>query len=347
MCPVVCRLLAFIYTHQCGAVRWGQTHSRYFNIENGVKQGGVLSPLLFTLYIDKLLSDLSKSGSGCYIGNVFMGAFAYADDIVLLSPSYSGLKSLLKVCEHFSDMFDIVFNASKSKLMVFNGTAEDLCPIFMNNNRIPISEAEKHLGCYIGKDCNSKRTNQLICEMYSNLNRLLIDFSKCSVDIKYKLFKCFCMPLYGMSLIKFEGNDITGLFTTWRKCVRRLLNISPRTHCKFIHQIVSDAPIEHQLHKRLLKFIFMCTNNSLSKLCVRLAINGSQSTMCYNINYICNMHSVCKYDLLKSPVRMRSNYIECDDVSGAIKDFLIMRDHIRNPVDIININSILEYLCEI
>ena len=59
------------------------------------------------------------------------------------------------------------------------------------------------------------------------------------------------------------------------------------------------------------------------------------------------MHSVCKYDLLKSPVRIKSNYIEGDDVSGAIKDFLLMRDHTCNPVDIININNILEYLCEL
>ena len=328
-------------------MRWGPTYSKYFDIENGVKQGGVLSPLLFTLYIDKLLSDLSKSGSGCYIGNVFMGAFAYADDIVLLSPSFSGLKSMLKVCEIFSVDYDIIFNASKSKLMVFNGSATNLSPIFMNDNCIPISEAEKHLGCYLGKDCNENRTNLLICEMFGNLNKLLIDFSKCNVDMKYKLFKCFCMPLYGVSLIKFEGSDIARLYTTWRKCIRRLLNISPRTHCRIIHQIVSDIPIDHQLHKRVLKFVTMCTKNYLSRLCVRLAINVSNSIMCHNINYICNMHSICKYDLLVSPVLIRGEQVECDYVSGAVKDFLHMRDSTCNPVDITNINSILEYLCEV
>ena len=51
-------------------------------ISNGVKQGRVLSPILFTDYIDKLLTRLRESGVGCHIDCVFAGAFGYADDIV-------------------------------------------------------------------------------------------------------------------------------------------------------------------------------------------------------------------------------------------------------------------------
>ena len=42
-----------------------------FPVKNGVKQGGVISPVLFCIYIDKLLLELSKSGFGCFIGEVF------------------------------------------------------------------------------------------------------------------------------------------------------------------------------------------------------------------------------------------------------------------------------------
>ena len=44
---------------------------------NGVKQGGVLSPLLFKLYIDGLLIRLQKSGVGCHMNNIYMGALSY------------------------------------------------------------------------------------------------------------------------------------------------------------------------------------------------------------------------------------------------------------------------------
>jgi len=60
--------------------------SEYFLATNGVKLGGVFSPVLFCIYIDNLLVQLLKSGFGCYIGNTFVGALAYADDIVLVAP---------------------------------------------------------------------------------------------------------------------------------------------------------------------------------------------------------------------------------------------------------------------
>ena len=62
-------------------------HSETFNISNDVKQGGVLSPVIFGIYLDELLLKLKKSGIGCHIGNIFTGALAYADDVVLLAPT--------------------------------------------------------------------------------------------------------------------------------------------------------------------------------------------------------------------------------------------------------------------
>ena len=51
-----------------------------------MKQGGVLSPILFSVYIDELLTRLKHSGYGCMVGHVYCGAFAYADDIALVAP---------------------------------------------------------------------------------------------------------------------------------------------------------------------------------------------------------------------------------------------------------------------
>ena len=58
-----------------------------FPVRNGVRQGGIISPVLCWIYIDGLLCMLSESGVGCYIGRVFVGALAYADDNALLAPT--------------------------------------------------------------------------------------------------------------------------------------------------------------------------------------------------------------------------------------------------------------------
>jgi len=83
-----------------------------------VKQGGVLSPVLFSVYIDGLVQALSSSKIGSYIGGTFTGVLAYVDDIVLMVPSAHAMIAMLSICETYSKDFLIRFNASKSKCIV-------------------------------------------------------------------------------------------------------------------------------------------------------------------------------------------------------------------------------------
>ena len=95
-------------------VRW---NSSPFKVSNGVRQGSVLSPILFSVYLDSLLVDLSKSGVGCYWGSFFAGAFAYADDVVLLAPCAAALRIMLSICSRFALSHKL---ASKTKLICFS-----------------------------------------------------------------------------------------------------------------------------------------------------------------------------------------------------------------------------------
>ncbi len=70
-----------MYLHGSAQVRWDSTTSDSFNVINGVKQGSVLSPLFYTLYVDELIDKLEHSGYGCKIGNKYYGILIYADDI--------------------------------------------------------------------------------------------------------------------------------------------------------------------------------------------------------------------------------------------------------------------------
>ena len=70
------------------------------NVQNGVRQGEVTSPVLFC--IDKVIKLLRYSTIWCQIQGVYMGIWIYADDIILLSPSRTGLQEMVKICEIFS-----------------------------------------------------------------------------------------------------------------------------------------------------------------------------------------------------------------------------------------------------
>ena len=71
--------------------------SSSFSAKNGVKQGGVLSPRLFNIYLDELLYKLKQSRLGCYYGKDFVGSLAYADDVLLMSPTLGSLNGLLTI----------------------------------------------------------------------------------------------------------------------------------------------------------------------------------------------------------------------------------------------------------
>jgi len=120
----------------------------------------VLSPVLFCLYIDGLLVALSRAGVGCFIGDYFIGALIYADDIVLLEPSALALRIMLAICDKYANDYCILFNASKSKCLVvlppecrFLGDYIKDCTFYVGNNPIEYVDSFEHLGHVI--------TNQL------------------------------------------------------------------------------------------------------------------------------------------------------------------------------------------
>ena len=111
MCPIVLRLIITMYISQKMQVRWGEIVSTQFPVCNGVKQGDVISPVSFTVYLDNLLKNLRQRNIGCKIGETYLGVFGYADDLTLLCSSISGLKELLKIYEDYASIYNIIFNA--------------------------------------------------------------------------------------------------------------------------------------------------------------------------------------------------------------------------------------------
>ena len=95
MCPIVLQLLINMYINQKTQVRWNNVLFKQYSISNGVKQGGCLSPTLFSIYLNDLTDVLRFSNISCRCGNHYMGVYCCADGIGRLSPTLSGLKEML------------------------------------------------------------------------------------------------------------------------------------------------------------------------------------------------------------------------------------------------------------
>ena len=92
------RLIRSFYKNTTCRVRVGEGLSTSYVLERGVKQGSILSPALFLLVMDPLLSLLENSGVGLSINNLYAGGFIHADDIRTLASSSDSLQKTNNNC---------------------------------------------------------------------------------------------------------------------------------------------------------------------------------------------------------------------------------------------------------
>ena len=112
--PIFVRIIVFWYRFQTVCVKWGQVLSPHFKVLNGVRQGGILSPRFYNVYIDDLSLHLSSCNIGCVFGSHVINHISYADDLIIFCPSAKGLQSLITICQTYGNDHDINFNLDKT-----------------------------------------------------------------------------------------------------------------------------------------------------------------------------------------------------------------------------------------
>ena len=111
--------------------------------------GGILSPLLFNVYINDLSRSLSKLPIGCCSGENVINHLMYGDDIVLLSPSAKGMQRLLDNAYAYGCDYDILFNSKKSQLMIFDTMKLGYDRhIILGEAPLTVTNSYKYLGAY-------------------------------------------------------------------------------------------------------------------------------------------------------------------------------------------------------
>lgn len=300
VCPMVAKFLVVMYTNQTFRVLWCSNVSQISTVSNGVKQGGVMSPLLFTMYMDELLHRLKLSNAGCYVGNVYCGSLGYADDVVLMAPTVNSLNTLLDICTTYAVEYDVLFNPDKSKFIFCCGSVVTSKPIISFMGK-PIESVpwDKHLGYPVGNITDRQLMNNVISNFMSKVNMVRSHFKHVPYDIMYSMFKSYCMPLYGCPLWDYCSPQINMFYVAWRKSVRYILNLPYTTHCDMLHRICDDNPIHEQLYSRFCKFFctVVSSDNVITRTCSQLAMNGSGSNVSNNISLICQYQCINRFDI--------------------------------------------------
>ena len=198
----IVRLLCQWYCNQCICVRWESVISDFFPVNNGVRQGGILSPLLFNMYMDELSVCLHKLPIGCCSGDIVVNHLMYADDIVLLAPSAKGMQTIIETTYAYGNTYDIVFNITKSQVMFYD-TLKMGQPvnISLGDTVLTVTQSYKYLGHIITNNLSDEADIvDKIRGLYGRSNMLLRKFYFCSDHVKNKLFMTYCNNIYLCSL---------------------------------------------------------------------------------------------------------------------------------------------------
>jgi hypothetical protein len=153
---------------------------------------------------------------------MFYNVLAYADDIVLIAPSWMALQKLTDCLSVHAQTIDMQCNVVKTVCMIFQPVnkykrvSADFPCFSIEGKPLPFVTEFKYLGhtvnnCFNDDDDDVKRE---IRNLFMRTNVLIRRFSKCSVNVKLRLFQSYCMCFYGAGLWKKFAVGIMNVHAT-------------------------------------------------------------------------------------------------------------------------------------
>lgn len=262
----IINILQYLYSHQKVYIRYESGVSKDWYIGNGVRQGGILSPWFFNLYIDEILERVSSAGIGCRFGLTSSNIIGYADDLVILAPSSKSLQNLINILTGEIDKLKLLINKDKTVCMTFAAKKVKLTyqPFFkLKNYKVKQVKEIKYLGTIIN-DTLSDGPDIIRCRnaFFNSFNSILRKFNSLEPNTMLFLFKSFCTHMFGADLwIDSEGcGQILQQFGVgFHKCIKKIYKVSSR---ESNHIVCNFANI--MLFKHLINYIKI---RSIHRIC--------------------------------------------------------------------------------
>jgi len=207
-------------------VRWGHALSEAVVVSCGVRQGGVISPGLFNVFINVFIHCLRSLQVGCHINGLFLGCLFYADDIVLLCPSVSGLQSMLDSCVATADMLLLKFNPLKSYcLAIGKATSSQPPSVLLDCSPIPWVSTVKYLGVHVvsGKKL-AFDINPVKQSFFAACNSIYAQAKNLDELVHLSLQESYCLPVltYAIAALKLTIRQEKELNACWNSVYRKL-----------------------------------------------------------------------------------------------------------------------------
>ncbi|XP_041472747.1 uncharacterized protein LOC121422011 [Lytechinus variegatus] len=250
--PCIRDMLSSMYNGLESKVFWKGQASKLIPVTQGVRQGGVLSPTLYTTYVDGLIKKLREKNLGCTIYGRFSGLVVLADDIALITTSSTELQQMLEVAFNYAQQWHYRFNPSKCAVVVTNKLKQPTKSSWeVGGSFIEERDNHPHLGV-IKSGTRYDPTDNIIgmgLRTFYALSGTGAYTGGLIPTIISQLWKTFCIPrmLQGSTVFKFTKTMLQKLDKTQSHLFKEILGVPKSAADEIVFLLTNLMPVSSQI----------------------------------------------------------------------------------------------------
>ena len=264
-------LTKMLYQDLHSKVKWEGKISSPFYEQQGVRQGGILSPELYKVFINPLLDFYKNNYLGFRIGSIQVNSPTCADDIVLLGRSQLELQTMLLGQEQYANDERCIISEAKSKVMIFNQKKQHIdenCTL--HDRQIAHTESYTHIGIdrkLRGHDMIEKRIKLARRTTYALMGTGMHGYNGINPSVIIRMWNMYVRPrmLFGLDCVLLSKKDYSKLSSYHKSFLKMIMNLSDAA----IYILSGELPLESFIHSQI-----------LLKLCSIIRYGGIEKELC-------------------------------------------------------------------
>ena len=238
----------------CVKLGMGSLTTDWFNVNSGLRQGCLVSPLLFNIYINDLAMTIKEKCKGISLDNGNkLCLLMYADDIAFLAESEQDLQAMLTVLEKWCNVWDVSVNTKKSQVVHFRKTKDVATDFDFKFNKLSLCKVNqyKYLGLIIDYGLDYKVTAQYVAKSANRALGLLIAKAKLFGGLSYKcftkLYESMVIPIIRYGAAVWGHREFSEIDAVHNRMCRYYLGVSKYTPNAAVRgDMGTRVPWQHQ-----------------------------------------------------------------------------------------------------